>query len=138
MPNDVKAPRLAPRLMLCLATAIVISATAYLCAWYNFRCFWYFRPLEAVVTRSLLHELQDQITDYQRKNGHLPATLAELEEVKNRSLRIDRAGLPVDGWERPIHYEVQGNSYELYSLGRDGQPGGTGPDAVRRQDEPPN
>jgi len=39
--------------------------------------------------------------------------------------------LPKDPWNRPYLYLSPGNksSIDIYSLGRDGQPGGTGPDA---------
>lgn len=42
---------------------------------------------------------------------------------------LDR--MPRDPWERPYLYENPGKNgeYDLYTLGRDGAPGGTGPDA---------
>lgn len=36
---------------------------------------------------------------------------------------------PVDGWGRPLHYQVRGEGYRLWSEGRDGRPGGSGLDA---------
>jgi hypothetical protein len=51
--------------------------------------------------------------------------------VKQRDVMLDRDedGQAVDGWGKPIHYEVEDGSYRLYSLGRDDLPGGTGEDA---------
>ncbi|HXO85994.1 MAG TPA: type II secretion system major pseudopilin GspG [Gemmatimonadales bacterium] len=44
-----------------------------------------------------------------------------------------RKGVPLDPWGRPYAYKSPGDvnreSYDLLSLGRDGQPGGTGEDA---------
>jgi general secretion pathway protein G len=44
-----------------------------------------------------------------------------------------RKALPLDPWGRPYSYkspgDVNAESYDLLSLGRDGQPGGTGEDA---------
>ena len=44
-----------------------------------------------------------------------------------------RKAIPLDPWGRPYAYkspgEVNAESYDLLSLGRDGQPGGTGEDA---------
>lgn len=44
-----------------------------------------------------------------------------------------RREVPVDPWQRPYLYEAPGrrnpDTYDLYTLGRDGQPGGTGEDA---------
>ncbi|MBB4657622.1 type II secretion system major pseudopilin GspG [Parvularcula dongshanensis] len=39
--------------------------------------------------------------------------------------------VPVDPWQRPYEYQSPGEfgTFDLYSLGRDGQPGGEGPDA---------
>lgn len=37
--------------------------------------------------------------------------------------------LPKDGWEHPLQYVNQGGKIEVYSLGRDGKPGGEGMDA---------
>ncbi len=36
--------------------------------------------------------------------------------------------LPLDPWGRPYVYRIEGNSYVLYSLGRDGKDGGDGED----------
>jgi general secretion pathway protein G len=44
-----------------------------------------------------------------------------------------RKAIPLDPWGRPYVYkspgEVNRDTYDLFSLGRDGQPGGTGEDA---------
>lgn len=44
---------------------------------------------------------------------------------------LERCQLPRDPWGNPYQYRYPGQrgEYDLYSLGRDGQPGGEGPDA---------
>ena len=54
-------------------------------------------------------------------------------EVRNWRGPYVRKAIPLDPWARPYAYKSPGDvnteSYDLLSLGRDGQPGGTGEDA---------
>ncbi|MFA7238081.1 MAG: type II secretion system protein GspG [Phycisphaeraceae bacterium] len=70
-------------------------------------------------THSFLDNTRDDVEQYRKEHGKLPDTLADLEEV----------GYLKDGWKRPFQYVPHGDTYELYSLGRDGKPGGKGIDA---------
>jgi hypothetical protein len=70
-----------------------------------------------------LRQLTEEIQDYREKTGHPPASLTDPTFVKDRRFIIN------DAWDRPFHYEVEGDAYDLYSLGEDDQPGGYGPDA---------
>ncbi len=117
-----------PRILLCLATASVISATAYLCAWFEYRGWPYFQDAQDI-TRYQIEELRAEVERYREASGRLPTSLAELDAVKEHKLRQDDEGRPLDAWERPYHYEVNDGSYDLYSLGRDGRVGGFGLDA---------
>src|ERR1700722_16637949 len=87
-------------LMLCLATAVAITNTAYLCAWLDYRgqVAWTCRP-EQVMTRHFLEELREEIEQHRVTTGKLPASLADLEVLKQR-----QAGQPADEWGRPVHY----------------------------------
>src|SRR5439155_5249731 len=96
------------RLMLCLATAAIISVTAYLCAWFSYRDYDYFR-IEAYMTRKYLELLGDDIARHKEKTGSLPATLADLDVVKEQRVSVDETGCPVDFWRRPFNYRVEGN-----------------------------
>jgi hypothetical protein len=60
--------------------------------------------------------------------GRLPATLAELEVVKDFDL-LDANGQVVDPWRHPYQYRAEGDGYILCSFGRDGSAGGEGLDA---------
>jgi len=44
---------------------------------------------------------------------------------------LKKRKVPEDPWGNPYHYKCPGDhgEYDLYSLGRDGKPGGTGEDA---------
>ncbi len=129
MPSEQESRSFVPRLMLCLATATLISATAYLCAWLSYRDYFGFHQLGPSATRRSLDLLRQSIAHHQEKTGRLPASLADLDVVRKQEVPVDEAGNPIDSWERPLHYVVQGDRYELYSLGRDGQPGGVWLDA---------
>lgn len=126
MPPEHEFRSLMLRLLLCLATAAIISITAYICAWLDYRghVAWYFRH-EQVRTRHFLEQLRENIERYRETTGKLPASLADLEVVKQREVLLDEAGQAADGWGRPVHYEVEDGGYQLYSLGRDDLPGGT-------------
>jgi general secretion pathway protein G len=83
------------------------------------------------------------LDQYRLDNDFYPATtqgLAALRErpggepeARNWRGPYLRKGTPLDPWGRPYAYkspgEVNRESYDLFSLGRDGQPGGTGEDA---------
>jgi len=139
------------RLILCFITAIVISSTAYICAWYESRDYELFFP-EQDHTRSTIKGRSEDIQKYQKAHGKLPATLAELyPKMDSQATMVAIGGgaaaatLAVlfpkmdsqrenvrrltDGWQRPLIYEVRNEEFDLYSYGRDGKPGGIGLDA---------
>jgi Type II secretion system (T2SS), protein G len=112
-------------LVLSMATAVTISATAYLCAWITYGGGYLFQG-QQLFTRIDLEEVRKDIEHYRERKGELPANLEDLKaEKKNADDWIPSE----DGWGRPFHYQVEGDRYELYSLGQDDQPGGVGLDA---------
>ncbi len=115
------------RIALCVLTAIIIAGTAYICAWLSYRNFIYFRD-DVVYTRDSIQSLRDALAKYKEETGSLPATLADLD-IEEHIARVDDLGRPLDAWRRPLFYQVDGDNYDLYSLGRDGKPGGYGLDA---------
>ena len=82
------------------------------------------------------------LDQYRLDNDYYPATgqgLAALREkpsgepeARNWRGPYLRKAIPLDPWGRPYAYKSPGDvnrdSYDLLSLGRDGQPGGTGED----------
>ena len=114
--------------MLCLATALIISATAYLCAYLNY-CNNIFHRSPQRLTRIDLELLRQDLERHKQKTGDWPAALTDLNVVKEKHVRVDEAGRPVDHWGRPIQYKLKDRVYVLFSYGRDGAPGGVGQDA---------
>lgn len=83
------------------------------------------------------------LDQYRLDNDFYPATAQGLDalrekpagdpEARNWRGPYLRKDIPLDPWGRPYAYkspgEVNTESFDLLSLGRDGQPGGTGEDA---------
>src|SRR3954453_2083802 len=109
------------RLLLCLATALAVSATAYLCAWLSYRNTPY--PQSGpFFTKRDLDQLREDIEAHKERTGEWPARLTELNVVKKKRVRVDEGGQPVDWWGRPTEYHIEEDGYLLCSRGRDGTP----------------
>ena len=67
---------------------------------------------------SLLY-IEEALEKYKAAKAQYPDSLEELSSVVE-NLRLD------DPWQREFHYASKGQTYQLCSLGRDGQPGGAG------------
>jgi hypothetical protein len=122
--------RLTFLLLIGLATAITISATAYLCAWLTNRKA-YVRTEEHKTTREELERLKTAIEAYRKKTGAWPEKLSDLSIVKEKQIRVGQEGEPVDAWGYPFLYRVQtwNNTFELLSSGPEHLPGGVGKNA---------
>ena len=70
---------------------------------------------------------------YRIQTGRFPATAEGLGKLAPKYL--DHVG--DDGWGRPYHYESDGGSARIWTLGRDGATGGSGPDADLSVQFPP-
>jgi general secretion pathway protein G len=93
--------------------------------------------------RTQIEMLGLALDNYQLDNGSYPTTeqgLAALQEKPTRDpVPLDWHGpylkkaIPNDPWSRPYQYASPGQhnpaGYDLWTLGRDGQPGGEGDDA---------
>lgn len=83
------------------------------------------------------------LDQYRLDNDFYPGTTQGLNALRDRPAGEPQArnwrgpylrkAIPLDPWGRPYSYkspgDVNAESYDLLSLGRDGQPGGTGEDA---------
>ncbi len=78
------------------------------------------------VTQRAFAFLSEAIATYEEQNGRFPESLDDLDD--RAPVEDWRRSIKYDGWERPIEYVVEGGSYTLRSLGRDGEPGGVGLD----------
>lgn len=110
------------RLILSVLFTIAITGCCLYLTWITASSYVRF-PLRYTV--SILERTDEAITAYRQKKGHLPRSLADLENVSNM-WRVE--GGVGDAWEHPLVYSVQGNRYKLVSYGRDGKPGGIGLD----------
>jgi general secretion pathway protein G len=121
-----QSARLTARLLLSLATAVLVFVSAYYCAW---KMYYLRHGLEYQTTRSFLELLSTKVEEYRQSHGKLPDRLEDLEVVQNQEFPKNDAGQAMDYWHNPFQYEVQDDKYQLYSFGRDGKPGGEGLDA---------
>ncbi len=70
---------------------------------------------------------------YRMDTGRFPSTAEGLGKLAPKY--VARVGQ--DGWGRPYHYESDGGSARIWTLGRDGVEGGMGPDADLSAQFPP-
>jgi general secretion pathway protein G len=95
-------------------------------------------------TRTQIKQLEAALTFFQMENGFFPSTDQGLEALVERpsagreppSYReggyLKGGVVPLDAWQNPYQYQSPGQvnrDYDIWSLGADGAPGGTGVDA---------
>jgi len=86
-----------------------------------------------------IESLENAIDQYHLQNGVYPTALEDLrtkptgQDLPSWNGPYIKKPVPNDPWGRPYQYVVPGQhnaqSVDLYSLGRDGKEGGSGPDA---------
>ncbi len=95
-------------------------------------------------TRTQIKQIESALAFYHMDNGHFPTSEQGLQALINppttgRAPRTYRPGgylqgkkLPADAWGEQFLYESPGSenpeSYDIWSYGADGQPGGEGTD----------
>jgi general secretion pathway protein G len=93
---------------------------------------------EVQVARAQIDSLEKALDQYRLDNRHYPTGEQGLDALVNKpSGEANWAGpylkkaVPADPWGRAYLYRVPGarGEYDVYSLGRDGKPGGNGEDA---------
>jgi general secretion pathway protein G len=93
---------------------------------------------EAKVTRAQIDALQKSLDQYRIDTGRYPSTQQGLAALVAQPANEPRwqgpylaKAVPADPWSRPYIYREPGQhgEYDLYSLGRDGAPGGAGTDS---------
>jgi general secretion pathway protein G len=70
---------------------------------------------------------------YRKDTGRFPSTAEGLGKLAPKYV----ASIAEDGWGRPYLYESDGGSARIWTLGRDGAPGGAGADADLTVQFPP-
>lgn len=91
-------------------------------------CWVVYRALEQppqYLEPSRLRTLLNAAKLYRKDTGRFPSTVEGLGALAPRYIAV----LTDDGWGRAYRYESDGGSVRIWTLGRDGLPGGEGPDA---------
>ncbi len=90
---------------------------------------------EVKVAQAQIDSLEKALDQYRLDTGHYPATEQGLTALMSRPANEPKWQgpylkkiAPPDPWGRPYVYKYPGEraEYDLYSFGKDGQPGGTG------------
>lgn len=139
-PAPSRLPRRAFTLLEIIVVIIVLALLAGLVAPQIFG-----RVSEArgTTARTQIELLSTALDSYRLDNGSYPTTEQGLAALRDKPTRAPipgnwkgpylRRAVPNDPWGRPYLYTFPGQrnagSFELSSLGRDGQPGGTGEDS---------
>ena len=93
---------------------------------------------EVKAARAQIDGLEKALDQYRLDTGHYPLSEQGLQALMERPSNDDKwAGpylkkaVPPDPWGRPYVYRQPGEhgEFDLYSYGKDGQPGGNGEDA---------
>ncbi len=94
---------------------------------------------KTVKAKTDISTLDTAIDAYHIQNGAFPTTLDALrekpagEELPNWNGPYLKKPVPLDPWNQPYSYVMPGeknpDSYDLYTLGKDGKEGGSGSDA---------
>jgi general secretion pathway protein G len=93
---------------------------------------------EVSVARAQIDALEKALDQYRLDTGRYPTAEQGLKGLVERPANEPkwagpylRREVPLDPWGKPYVYKVPGekSEFELFSLGRDGQPGGSGDNA---------
>jgi general secretion pathway protein G len=118
-----------------LELLVVLVILGLLVAYVAPRYFGQIGKSEVKVAKAQIKALEDALDQYRLDVGHYPTTdqgLAALNSQPTGEARWQgpylKKAVPNDPWGNPYQYSMPGQHGEidLYSLGKDGQPGGTG------------
>lgn len=93
---------------------------------------------EVQVARAQIDSLEKALDQYRLDTRHYPSAEQGLDALVSKPQGENgwsgpylKKAVPLDPWGRAYVYRVPGNKgdFDLYSFGKDGQPGGTGEDA---------
>ncbi len=89
----------------------------------------YLKDARITATKTQMVAIMDGIRAFQIKKARLPDSLEELVGTDPEDRFMEAETVPQDAWHHDFVYEKQGRTYQLRSLGADGQEGGDGEDA---------
>jgi hypothetical protein len=99
-------------------------------------CWFLYRTLEQppqLLEPYRLRNLLNAAKLYRKDTGRFPSTVDGLGPLAPKYV----SSIGEDGWGRPYRYESDGGSARIWTLGRDGLPGGSGADADLSVQFPP-
>jgi general secretion pathway protein G len=118
-----------------LELLVVVAIIALLVGYVAPRYFSQIGKSEVGLARAQIDSLEKALDQYRLDTGHYPTTeqgLAALQIQPTNEPRWSgpymRKAIPPDPWDQPYHYQSPGShgEFDLYSYGKDGQPGGEG------------
>ena len=118
-----------------LELLVVIAIIGLLAGYVAPRYFAQIGKSEVSVARAQLDALEKALDQYRLDTGRYPSTEQGLVALAQRPANEPKwngpylkKGVPNDPWDRPYSYKQPGDhgEYDLFSLGKDGAPGGTG------------
>jgi len=124
----VQAARRRTSAALVFVTGVVLAGFA--------GCWLLYRTLEQppqLLEPYRLRNLLNAAKLYRKDTGRFPSTSQGLGPLAPKYI----ASVTDDGWGRPYGYESDGGSARIWTLGRDGTPGGAGADADLSVQFPP-
>jgi general secretion pathway protein G len=118
---------------------VVVAILGLLVAYVAPRYFGQVGKSEVATAKAQLDALEKALDQFRLDTGHYPGTDPGLAALVTRPTSEPhwsgpylRKAVPLDPWGKQYIYRApgaQGGDYDLLSLGRDGQPGGSGEDA---------
>jgi general secretion pathway protein G len=121
-----------------LELLVVLVILGLLAAYVGPKYFSQLSRSETTVANSQIQALQRALDSFRIDNGRYPTTEEGLPALTQRPSGLDKWNgpylqkvAPRDPWGRPYTYRSPGpaSDYEVTSLGKDGQPGGSGESA---------
>jgi general secretion pathway protein G len=118
-----------------LELLVVIAIIGLLAGYVAPRYFAQIGKSEVSVAKAQLDALEKALDQYRLDTGRYPTTEQGLVALAARPANEPKwngpylkKGVPNDPWDRPYSYKQPGDhgEYDLFSLGKDGAPGGTG------------
>ena len=118
-----------------LELLVVIAIIGLLAGYVAPRYFAQIGKSEVSVAKAQLDALEKALDQYRLDTGRYPTTEQGLAALAGRPANEPKwngpylkKGVPLDPWDRAYGYKQPGDhgEYDLFSLGKDGAPGGTG------------